>query len=292
MPVAYANLSPASLAPAAAVRSASGWKLRIAGVLGVVGALLLALNLYGLTCTLRRDDLQAETDVRFPNDLQLSLEETRAQLRRLPGESNEEFGLRATTVVQRGISHIVWDSPSAEKHRLRVPVWENYLLYAASYLRPAEFQRYHFTNAERTIERGVGICGDAACVLSTMLERQGIESRILAFPGHVVVEANLGTDEPRWWILDPDFGIAVPGDLKAIRRDNQALIAAYAQAGYGDADLSDLRNIYSKPGMRFASAFDFSPKRAYFEEAMYLLKWALPLSLLALSLHLRGKARS
>ncbi len=292
MPVACANLSPASFAPSAVTRSASGWRLRIAGALGIVGLLLLALNLYGLTRSLRRDDLQAETVVRFPNDLQLSLEEMRAQLRRLPGESKSEFGLRATTVVQRGISHVVWDSPAVQKHYLRVPLWENYLLYAASYLRPAEFQRYHFTNAERTIKRGVGICGDAACVLSTVLEREAIESRILVFPGHVVVEANLGADAPQWWILDPDFGIAVPGDLKTIRRDTQQVIAVYAEAGYGAEELSDLRDIYSKPGKRFASAFDFSPKRACFEEAMYVLKWALPLTFVALSLHLRGRSRS
>lgn len=258
----------------------------------MAGGLLLALNLYGLTRSLRRDDLQTETVMRFPNDLQLSLVETRAQLQRLPDESKSAFGLRATTVVQQGIAHIVWDSPLVEKYHLRVPPWENYLLYAASFVRPAEFQRYHFTNAERTIQRGVGICGDAACVLSTVLEREAIESRILAFPGHVVVEANLGSETPQWWILDPDFGVTVPGDLKTIYRDPELVIAAYAQAGYSEKEIQDLREIFSKPGKRFASAFDFSPKRACFEEATYVMKWALPLSLVALPLCLRRRLRS
>jgi predicted nucleic acid-binding protein len=291
MSAAYVKSSSVSLLPPAVPRVASAWKWRIAVAAGIVGGLLLALNLYGLTRSLRRDDLQSETVLRFPNDLQLSFAETRAQLRRMPGESNVAYGLRATTVVQRGISHIVWDSPAVEKYHLRVPVWENYLLYIASYIRPKEFQRYHFTNPDRTIERGVGICGDAACVLSTALERERIESRILAFPGHVVVEANFGTDEPEWWILDADFGVAVRGDLKTIRRDLGRVLAAYEQAGYGAEDINDLRAIYSQPGARFASAFDFSPKRACLEETLYVLKWALPLALLALSLHLRGKVR-
>lgn len=292
MPTAHAYLSTAPLGPSDGAHGMPVWRPRIAWALGIAGALLLLLNLYGLTRSLRRDDLRAERTVRFPNDLQLSLEETRAQLRRLPGESKSDFGLRATTVVQRGIAHIVWDSPLVEKYHLRVPPWENYLLYAASFVRPQEFQRYHFRNSERTIERGVGICGDSACVLSTVLEREAIESRVLAFPGHVVVEANLGAETPQWWILDPDFGVAVPGDLKTLRRDPQRVIDVYAQAGYSKDELNDLRSIYRQPGRRFASAFDFSPKRAYFEEAMYVLKWALPLALMAAALGLRGRSRS
>jgi len=292
MPVAHTKRLPAPLVPQDGAHDQPMWQSRIAWGLGIVGALLLLLNVYGLTRSLRHDDLHTEKVMRFPNDLQLSLEETRAQLRRLPGESKSEYGLRATTVVQHGIAHIVWDSPFVEKYHLRVPPWENYLLYAASFARPEDFQRYHFRNSDRTIERGVGICGDVACVLSTILEREAIESRVVAFPGHVVVEANLGTDAPQWWILDPDFGIAVPGDLKTIRRAPQQVLAVYAEAGYSAEELSDLREIYSKPGKRFASAFDVSPKRACFEEAMYVLKWALPLSLVALSLHLRGRSRS
>ncbi len=291
MPAARVQPSTTSLAPFAVVRGASAWRPRIVWMLAVIGALLLALNVYGLTRSLRRDDLRAEKVVRFPNDLLLSLEETRAQLQRRPGESKSAFGLRATSVVQRGIAHIVWDSAAVEKYHLRVPPWENYLLFALSYVRPAEFQRYHFTNAGRTIERGVGVCGDAACVLSTVLEREAIESRVVAFPGHVVVEARLGEDSPQWWLLDPDFGVAVPGDLKALRRNPRPVIAAYAQAGYSEAEIKDLRHVYSQPAQRFASAFDFSPKRACFEEATYVLKWALPLTLLALPLLLRGRSR-
>jgi hypothetical protein len=41
------------------------------------------------------------------------------------------------------------------------------------------------------MERGIDICGDASMIMSQILERNGIESKIVTFPGHVVVAATI-----------------------------------------------------------------------------------------------------
>jgi hypothetical protein len=56
-----------------------------------------------------------------------------------------------------------------------------------------EYERYHFSNPYNSIERGIGICGDASILMSQMLEKNGIEADILTFPGHVVVTPILMT---------------------------------------------------------------------------------------------------
>ena len=230
--------------------------------------------------SLRLPELKQESQLRFPQDLRLELAETEEQLARRQNESQRDFALRLNKVVQQGIAHIDWDNPAMEKYHLRVPPWENYLLYAMSFVRPADYRKYHFSDPHLTVERGVGICGDAACVMSSLLEQEGIETRILAFPGHVIVEAQLGEATQETWLLDADFGVALPLTLAALQSPDRSFAGYYAAAGHDDAEIEVLANIYSKPPEVFADTFAFSPKRAIFEQTSYVLIWVLPALLL------------
>lgn len=249
----------------------------------VVAVFLLAINGYGLTRTLRHPELAHERSLRFQDDLTLSLEEFRAGLQRRSDESAQAFAERATQVVCGGLAHVEWDDPAAQRYYLQVPVWENYWLHLAGYLHD-DFRRYHFRNPERTLERGVGICGDAACLLSSVLEREGIDTRIVAFDGHVVVEADLLGAAPARWMLDPDFGAVVPHDIEDVHRDPEVIDGPYHAAGHGDDDIAALKQIYATPYHTYESAFAFRPRRAIAEEAAYALKWGVPLGLLAVGL--------
>jgi hypothetical protein len=247
-----------------------------------LGAALLALNLYGELYSLRRPELAADTHLRFGDDLKLSYAETSQQLRRLKNEADSDYMLRANHVIQDGIAHVDWERSDTEHYHLRVPIWENYILFALSYIRPGDYRRYHFRDAGRTLERGVGVCGDAANVLSQVLEREGIETRIVALPGHVILEADPSDQPGQTWMLDPDFGVATPHTVVELKDRPQLLTEAYRQAGYPQRDLDTLTRLFSKQADVYDNAFAFSPNLTRAESAAYFLKWAIPAGLLLL----------
>jgi hypothetical protein len=246
------------------------------------GLLLLTLNLYGELFSLRRPELASDAHLRFGDDLKLSYAQASQQLRRQRGELDTDYMLRVNRVVQDSLAHVDWERPDADRYYLRVPIWENYVLYTLSYVRPSDYRRYHFRDAGRTLERGVGVCGDAANVLSQVLEREGIETRIVALPGHVILEAEPRDQPTGAWMLDPDFGVATPYSVSELQHRPQLLTEAYRQAGYPQHDLDTLVELFSRDADVYDNAFEFSPKLTRAESAAYILKWAIPAGLILL----------
>jgi hypothetical protein len=264
-------------APAARAKGRTLWLLW--PCLGV-GAALLALNLYGKLYSLRHPGLATDTHLRFSDDLKLTFAQTRQQLRRRQNEPDTDYMLRANRVIQDGLAHIDWDGPYAERYYQRVPVWENYVLYTLSYVRPRDYRRYHFRYAHRTLERGIGVCGDAANVLSQVLEREGIETRIIALPGHVIIEAEPRDQPAGAWMLDPDFGVSAPYTVEQLKERPELLTEAYREAGYPQHDLDTLVELFARESDVYDNAFAFSPNLTRAEGAAYILKWAIPAGLL------------
>ncbi len=263
------------------------WLYRLATV---AGCALLGLNIYGQTRTLRHPELFREQRLRFRGDISLTYEQVLEQLRRQTEESPHEFALRINKVVQQGLAHVDWESPEMEMYLL-VPPEENYLLYLMRFVRPADYRKYHFSNPDLIVERGCGICGDAACVMSSLLEREGIETQIAAFPGHVVVLAKLGDKQDKDWMLDPDFGVAIPLSVEQLQSPERPFEPYYAAEDYSPAEVAALAGIYQQTPKLFDSAFAFSPKHAMFESASYVLIWVLPATLVLIgTLGLRRRA--
>ena len=63
-----------------------------------------------------------------------------------------------------------WRDEGINKYYLRIPFWENYLLYIASYIDPEEYLKYEFYDYRRAIERGVGLCSQQAIIVSTWFD--------------------------------------------------------------------------------------------------------------------------
>ena len=141
-----------------------------------MGASLLLLNVYGLFQDIRPASITNE-NLRFFNDQPLAFEETMQALKRRKNESDSEFSTRVTKVIAKGLAHIHWEKYQPEKFNQLVPIWENYFLYfMGKFSGFPEFRKYHFANYQRSLERGIGICGDAAMVLSQILNKQGINN--------------------------------------------------------------------------------------------------------------------
>lgn len=252
-------------------------------LLFVLGLGLLSLTAIGRFMTLRNPDIYKEEDVYFNEDIILSHEEVVQQIERLPQESVRDYALRLNKLINQGIAHY-WKDKGITEYHLRVPVWENYLLYAASFIWPDTFRKYKFADYHRALERGVGLCSQHATVLTGILEENGINAVMVGLGGHVVLQAEV---EPGvWYLLDPDYGVAIPHDISYIQANPELVRSYYSniESSYRSTGITlermvqiygPERNDIRSPGIKGNGI-----KRYYIEQVSYAAIWIIPLLLL------------
>lgn len=253
----------------------------LAGVIALIsGAVLLSVNIYGIFKDVRPQMFFAD-ELRFEEDITLSREETFEALERLEGETDKEYADRITKVIGSGLAHVHWERYDTQKFNQLIPIWENYFLYfMGRFSGIPEFERYHFANYERSLNRGIGICGDASMIMSQLLDKQGIPNQLLTFPGHVVLAATF--DNGQELTFDPDFGVSLDYSPVDLRSSPDAIRQAYTDAGYLQSDVNLLNTIYDNEFERWNGVSHFITKKYYFEILAYWLKWPLPFILIIL----------
>lgn len=245
-----------------------------------LGVILLLINIIGLFKTMRNPELYTleKTIKNRLNDVTIPYPEIKGQLERKKDESDRDFAVRVNKVVNDGFAHY-WKREGTEKYHMRVPVWENYILYAASYINPEKYERYEFADYKKNLERGVGLCSSHSTVVKGILLDNGIKAELMDVGGrHVVVRAQLS--DTAAYILDPDFGYYIPHDTAAITANPELARAAYA----------DMANLYYKEAKDpytvdlmteiFGNRKYIYTKDAGFENFSYWAKWLLPLLLM------------
>lgn len=247
-------------------------------VMLVLGLVLLSLNLYGLTQPLRKPGLGVTDQelLRFVPDQVWDYETSLSAINSLAGpESDVPLAEQANNVVHQSLVHVKWTDVDPVAYRQLVPPWENVYLWAVGrFSGLPQFERYHYADYRRSIERGIGICGDASIVLSSVLERYNVESDIISFRGHVIVEYE--NPKGQKLLLDPDFGVVINRSLDELKADPDIARPLYLEAGYGAQEVDDLVSIFSKDYATFDDTYDFMAKRYLFEKTTYILKWLLP----------------
>jgi len=242
----------------------------------ISGVALTTLNIYGEFQNIRTS-VFFDDELRFNNDQPAEFQSTMSQLAKLEGESDLQFSKRVTKVIAAGLAHIHWERYEAEKFNQLIPIWENYFLYfMGKFSGIPEFKKYHFANYERSLERGIGICGDASMVLSQVLTNNNIMNNIITFPEHVVVSAKFDTQEK---VFDPDFGVSLPFSPDEIMQSPSLVNDYYINAGYFDYDIKAFNRIYNNSFQRWDEVKHFITKKYYFEKFSYWLKWPLPILL-------------
>ncbi|WP_236974569.1 hypothetical protein [Membranihabitans maritimus] len=239
-----------------------------------IGAVLLLINIAGLFKTMRNPELYEENRTGRLNDITIEYPEINEMLLKKPDESNREFAIRLNKIVSKGMIHY-WRDPAIDKYHLRVPIWENYMLFAASYIKPDRYLKYEFTNYRKNLERGLGVCSTHSTVVKGVLNEHGIEAELWDIAGHVVVTAQVSENESI--ILDPDYGIFVPYDIEAIESDPEITRASYAsmhelyKPEYDDPYTTDIVvDLYGKEG-NHTYVIDH-----WFEHFSYVAIWVLP----------------
>ncbi len=245
-----------------------------------LGIVLLAVNIFGLFKTMRNPELYTEEQTLHNrlNDVTIKYPEINEMLKRKTQESDIDFAVRINKVVNDGFAHY-WKKEGTEKYHLRVPVWENYMLYTASFLNPERYERFEFSNYKKNLERGVGLCSTHSTVVKGILLENGIKAELLDVGGHhVVVRAEFNDNSA--YMLDPDYGIYVPHDTAAITANPELVREPYANMAdlyYADAvdpyttDLlvkifGDHKHVYSVDN--------------WFEDFSYWAIWVLPFILM------------
>ena len=257
-----------------------------------LGIFLTGLNFLGFLIPLRNADIYNEEDNYFSNDIIHTEDELLHELEVLKNknETDKEFIIKANKAVHDGIAHY-WKDAGINKYNLRIPIYENYILYIASYLYPEKFRKYEFSDFDKAIERGVGLCSQHALILSEVLENNGIDAEIITLPRHVVVSAEV-KDDNEWWVVDPDFGVIIENTIQEIEKTPSIVSPIYYAKGYDNQIVNDLTETYGTVLSIHDSAKEYSGvKRFYFEKLSYILIWALPLFLIGVAIFLSRRQR-
>lgn len=250
-----------------------------------IGLLLLMVNLYGLTQPIRKPGLGVtdHEQLRFIPGRVWSYEESMNAIDGLDRSlSTQGLVSNANSLVNQSLVHIEWPDVDPHEYRQLVPIWENYFIWAiGKFSGLPQFERYHYANYKRNIRRGIGICGDASTVLSSILDEHLIGNRIVSFKGHVIVEYE--DEQGSRFLVDPDFGVEMHGDLDQLVKDPDSFRQYYLDAGYPSAEVDYLFDAYDSKFAIFNDTFHFMTKRYIFEEVSYVIKWLLPIILLLFS---------
>jgi hypothetical protein len=203
------------------------------------------------------------------------------QIPKKKSESNEEYAERINTLIHQVIANI---APNAVgKTILPVPIYENYLLFASTFLDTKGNSYYEFCDYRKALERGIGLCSQKVIIVSGILEANEIPVNIVALDGHVVAEARVANVQKKiWWILDPDYGVVINHSIDEIEADPKIISIYYEEKGYSTAINDNLVSIYGKEGnIKTTSTIAFLGKaKCKFEQYSYILIWLIPAAIL------------
>ena len=249
-------------------------------ILFFLGFCLFIVNIAGLFISLRNESIYKERA-----GINLTEKELYQRINKTVTDK-KEYITNLNKAVHKGIAHY-WRDEGINKYNLRIPFYENYLLFIASYLDPEEYLKYEFYDYRRAIERGVGLCSQQAIIVSEILLEKSIPSFIIGLSGHVVLRAQVDANRDQWWVLDPDYGVVIPYDIDIIENNPKIIRPFYTQAGYKLKTIALLEKIYEKKGNVVRTeqgAKGYRIKRFRAERIFYFLKWIIPCILIITSI--------
>lgn len=261
----------------------------VAALILVCGLVLLSVNIYGLSKDVRQSPIDPQY-LRFHDDVKFDFDEGMKMLQMREGDDAFSYAKRATLAISGTLAHIHWGRYEPTKFNQLVPIWENYFLhFLGVFSGMKEYQRYHFAHFERSLYRGIGICGDASMIMSQVLDINNIDNQIISVPGHVIVQAKM--DDGNVINFDPDFGVVLPYSISQINDSPELVADHYYDAGYSEKEVNNLVTRYGKNVKTWDGVSHFIRKKYYFEHIAYALKWPFPILLVMLGAYFLIKAR-
>ncbi|MDA1169330.1 MAG: hypothetical protein O3A36_03260, partial [bacterium] len=182
-----------------------------------IGIILLLINIAGFFLPLRNPKITQVT-AGFPQHRAIvTYQEARDILVRSP-QSADEYINRVTNTVNQAMLHY-WDAEKANTYHIRVPIYENYLIWAGKFIAPSIYKMYEYCDAEKALERGIGLCSQHAIITTEIFRKNGLDAHIVGLNGHVVTTVRADTINDSWHISDADNGVVIPHSLEEIERN-------------------------------------------------------------------------
>ena len=239
----------------------------------VVGATLLCISLVGLS---------AEYDIpsyakRPPSAKHLGPARD-IDLGQRRGEADRRYFARVTRAVHERM-YYGWD-PQNE----RVALLDNWLLNAAGRVL-GRYEAYEFSDAERALNRGWGVCSQMTNVVFEALEESGFNPNNVLLPDHTVIDVRDRRGRPA--VLDPTYGVVIDASISELRDAPSLLAREYGDVDArnlapgtpeGDELVARLSRTYGD-GTLAVNSGRVTPRRATIEPWAYRLKWAVPVAL-------------
>lgn len=239
-----------------------------------LGIFLSALNIIGLFSSLRNPEIYNLKTAK--GKVTLTQKEFYDAIKR-GNETDEEYIYKINDAVFRGVAHY-WEDNGIDKYHLRVPIYENFILWFASIINPKTYLKYEYCDLTKAVERGVGLCSEQAIITSTIMSKQGFKTKIASLGGHVVPFVQ--TKDGKWWKMGPDYGTIIPNSLEEIE-NNPEIIRPYYESKYGKELADTMVKIFGKEDNKvFYGAEDYCGDKIIIEKTSYVLIWIIPIVLM------------
>lgn len=262
------------------------FKKEIISVLAfILGLSLLGINTVGLFIPLKNPAIYNEQKTGSINDTTITYDEAMRQLKTVPLQDVKQYVKSINEIINRGIAHY-WEDSGIKKYNLTIPLHENYILYALSYVYP-DYKKYEFCQYKKALERGVGLCSQQAIAITDFLNRKGIETRIVSLGGHVVATAKVDEKNNEWWVLGPDLNVVIPYSIEKLETSPDIVRSYYRGKIDKNIGLTEeqIAEIYGKEGNIIYPTgnygyMDCNWKKVFIERSSYFLIWIIPILLI------------
>ena len=253
-----------------------------------VGLTLMILNVSGLIFPISEHPIAQRTHIHKTRLVRPSYDATREWLSRVDWNLPTDERLAAVNcIIAARIVHY-WPDPKETDSYVMYSFLENWymalLQRAEARLAELGLTKINIARIGRRdfgeiLAKGVGLCGTTAFALVDYLGEQGQPAKILALGGHVVAYASV---DGRNYIIDPDYGVFIPGVPSPPDRSMSKILAAYSGAGYSAKTLAVLEKIYARSSMKLLEPgrYQRSWKRLLIKAS--IIKWLVPIVLLGL----------
>lgn len=248
-----------------------------------IAVVLLVLNIFGEIFPAVHPKARHFSPTPF-NPVYIPADEARSQLEQLEEEweaiSDDRRNRRVVEIISQSIVHY-WPEPGERDFWMQMSPFDNYVLYVRDLFRDTE-KYYEYYDYDSAIDRGVGLCSQAARAVSDYLrEVHGITAGLIGLGGHVVAYAIL----PRrgMVILDADYNVYLPFGLKYAEAHPAIVRRAYEAKGHSRQDAAIIASMYADKGNTVREPVrNFNDESIKMRNALYM-KWAIPAGLIVVA---------
>jgi hypothetical protein len=271
-------------------------KKKLALLFFIIGIILISINISGFFIPLRSPDVYHQL-TRYGTNQSITLTEQQVwDIVKNTSMDRKQYLINVNSAINNGVAYYWGTKPCIiDGHPdqcldyeridkfLRVPIYENYILYGMSYILPQHFLRYFFTDYQIGLERGVGFCDQQTVVLDGLLKSKGIESKMIATPHHFFETALADPATNEWWVLDPTFGVVIPYSIEQIQANPELIRYTFLKGGYSNETIDQqlIQSVFQNHTIKIhPDISEYSTKFYPFERLSYILIWVIPFCLM------------